>query len=55
MYQHILDAHNDADEISIIKEMVQQSWLTEPLLNELELAYPSRFDISGEASLRNKK
>ena len=55
MYQHVLDAHNDADEISIIKEMVQQSWLTEPLLNELELAYPSRFDITGEASLRNKE
>ena len=55
MYQHILDAHNDADEISIIKEMVEQSWLTEPLLNELELAYPSRFDITGEASLRNKE
>ena len=55
MYQHVLNAHNDADEISIIKEMVEQSWLTEPLLNELELAYPSRFDITGEASLRNKE
>ena len=35
--------------------MVEKSWLTEPLINELELAYPSRSDISGDASLPNEE
>ena len=50
-----MNAHNDADEISIIKKIVQQSWLTKPLLNELEQVQSSRSDISGEASLHNKE
>ena len=55
IFQQILDARNEEEEKSIINEMVQKSWLTESLLNELELAYPSRSDISGDASERNKE
>ncbi len=55
MFQQILDARNEEEEISIINEMVEKSWLTEPLLNELELAYPSRSDISGDEPKRNKE
>ena len=55
MFQQILDAHNEEEEISIINEMVQKIWLTESLLNVLGLVYPSRLDISGNASKLNKE
>ena len=35
--------------------MVEKNWLTESLLNKLELAYPSRSDISEGTSERNKE
>ncbi len=46
MFQIVFYACKEEDEKSIINEVVNKSWLTESLLNELELAHPSRSDIS---------
>ena len=54
MFQSILDVTNKSDVISITTEMKEKSWLTKPLINKLEVAYPSSYDILKDASLRNK-